>query len=53
MIVRIVLFSVLLIACSNPGTQRLTDSEARVRIPSSFPEISYPEDNAPTALRIE
>jgi len=53
MIVRAVLFSVLLIACSNPVTQRLTDSEARIRIPSSFPEISYPEDNAPTVLRIE
>jgi cytochrome c peroxidase len=40
-------------SCAETNRPSLHDSEAKVRIPSAFPELVYPADNAPTKLRIE
>jgi cytochrome c peroxidase len=39
--------------CAEAIQPRLTDSEWTGRVPASFPEVNYPEDNKPTKLRVE
>jgi cytochrome c peroxidase len=47
------LFLFVALGCAREVQPSLSDSEWKGRIPAGFPAVTYPEDNAPTTLRVE
>jgi cytochrome c peroxidase len=42
-----------LMGCAEAIQPKLIDSEWKGRVPAGFPEVTYPDGNAPTKLRVE
>ena len=51
-LIGLIVVIVIFLSCNSPSVS-ISDSVFEYKVPSFFPEITYPADNAPTALRIQ